>query len=90
MNLPLVSSLDSTASGSVNRMRHTRASLNVLLSSYGLNDVWRHKGPFDRGFSFFPAVHLSCSRIDLFMIPKGMIEQAQINVHPRIVSDHNS
>lgn len=55
----------------------------------GLIDVWRHKLPNQRDFTYHSCRHLSYSRIDYFFTPKSEIHRVtNIEILPITLSDH--
>lgn len=64
-------------------------ALKHLVSEVGLVDVWRHKFPKGRDFTFYSHRHSSYSRIDLFFTPKAEMHRIDdVKINPITLSDH--
>lgn len=64
-------------------------TLNSLMKTHNLVDIWRVQHPSDRKYSFFPAVHGSFSRIDYFLVDARLISKVDNSTyHNILVSDH--
>ena len=64
-------------------------TLNNLIQSYNLVDIWRLLNPTARDFSFFSAVHKSYSRIDYFILDSKLLSQVtECKYHNILISDH--
>lgn len=64
-------------------------TLNNLIQSHNLVDVWRLLNPTGRDFSYFSAVHKSYSRIDYFILDSKLLPQiVDCTYHNILISDH--
>lgn len=64
-------------------------TLNNLMKSLDLVDIWRLQHPSDRQYSFFSPVHGSFSRIDYFLVDARLISKVDNSAyHSILVSDH--
>ena len=64
-------------------------TLNNLMQSYNLVDIWRLLNPTAKDFSFFSAVHKSYSRIDYFIPDSKLLTQiVDCKYHNILISDH--
>ena len=64
-------------------------TLNNLMQSYNLVDIWRLLNPTAKYFSFFSAVHKSYSRIDYFILDsKHLTQIVDCKYHYILISDH--
>ena len=64
-------------------------TLNNLMQSYNLVDIWRLLNPTAKDFSFFSAVHKSYSRIDYFILDSKLLTQiVDCKYHYILISDH--
>lgn len=60
------------------------------MKDIGITDVWRNLNPNQRDFSFFSPTHNIHSRIDMFLVPLGMIAMVTECFYlPATFSDHN-
>ncbi len=64
-------------------------TLNNLIQSYNLVDIWRLLNPTAKDFSYFSAVHKSYSRIDYFILDSKLLSQVTECTHYNIlILDH--
>ena len=64
-------------------------TVNNLMKSLDLVDIWRLQHPSDRQYSFFSPVHGSFSRIDYFLVDARLISKVDNSTyHSILVSDH--
>lgn len=83
--------MDSKLDKSPSQLNSSKSSttLNTLVQSYNLVDIWRLLHPTGRDFSFFSPVHKSYSRIDYFLIDAGLISTVTAcTYHNILISDH--
>uniref|UniRef100_H3B055 Endonuclease/exonuclease/phosphatase domain-containing protein n=1 Tax=Latimeria chalumnae TaxID=7897 RepID=H3B055_LATCH len=67
-----------------------RSALRDLASNYGLVDIWRLIHPQSLEFTFRSSSHGTRSRIDMFLISKGMVNSVQsCSIGVRALSDHS-
>uniref|UniRef100_H2ZYU9 exodeoxyribonuclease III n=1 Tax=Latimeria chalumnae TaxID=7897 RepID=H2ZYU9_LATCH len=67
-----------------------RRALQDLVSNYGLVDSWRLVHPQSLEFTFHSSSHGTRSRIDMFLISKGMVNSVQsCSIGMRALSDHS-
>ena len=75
------------------RVPNTIASvqtLNNLLKSKNMIDIWRLQHPTDRDYSYFSHVHRSYTRIDYFFVDAKLISNVvQSKYHNILISDHS-
>lgn len=65
-------------------------NLSSMMKELGLLEVWRHRHPSDRVFTFIYQVHGSYSRIDyLFISKKDIYQIKDSTTKPITVSDHS-
>lgn len=61
-----------------------------FMQAYGIMDVWRHRNPTSRQYSFFSPVHQAYSRIDHFLLDKRLLPLLEsIEYEGIVVSDHS-
>ncbi len=83
--------LDRTTNRSMGHLPNSVATLNELITSFDLVDVWRLKHPTDRQYTFFSHVHNSYSRIDFFLVDFKVAScVTSVKHHNRIISDHSA
>ena len=64
-------------------------TLNNLISSTNVVDIWRLQHPTDREYSFFSKLHNSYSRIDLFLLDSKLLpNMLDTKYHNIVISDH--
>lgn len=64
-------------------------TLNGLISSFNLVDIWRLQHPTDREYSFFSKLHNSYSRIDFFLLDSKLLTNViDCKYHNIVISDH--
>lgn len=64
-------------------------TLNNLISSVNLVDIWRLLHPTDREYSFFSKLHNSYSRIDFFLLDSKFLPNVKdCKYHNILISDH--
>lgn len=64
--------------------------LNGLSIESGIADVWRHKLPNQRDFTYYSSRHLPYPRIDFFFAPKWEMHRVvDIKILPITLSDHS-
>lgn len=63
-------------------------TLNNLMHSYNLVDIWRLLYPTKKDFSYFSTVHKSYSRIDLFLLDSKLLTSVANCIYHNILSDH--
>lgn len=64
-------------------------TLNGLISSFNVVDIWQLQHPTDREYSFFSKLHNSYSRIDLFLLNTKLLSNvADCKYHNIVISDH--
>ena len=65
-------------------------TLNNLMKSKKVVDVWRLQHPSDRDYSFYSHVHRSYTRIDYFLVDSRLISNIDhTKYHSIIISDHS-
>jgi len=90
-NLVLDPILDRTPVRSVGHLPNYTTTLNELMNSLDLVDIWRLKHPTDRQYTFFSHVHNSYSRIDFFLVDFKVAScVTSMKHHNRIISDHSA
>ncbi len=52
----------------ISRPQKITKKMNLLLSEIGLIDIWRHRIPLFKNFTFYSSPHSTYSRIDYFLI----------------------
>uniref|UniRef100_A0AAR2KHB0 exodeoxyribonuclease III n=1 Tax=Pygocentrus nattereri TaxID=42514 RepID=A0AAR2KHB0_PYGNA len=66
------------------------ATVNNLMLSTHLVDIWRLQHPTDRDYSFFSQRHKSYSRIDYFLLDSNLISNViSTKYHNILISDHS-
>uniref|UniRef100_A0A670ITK0 Reverse transcriptase domain-containing protein n=1 Tax=Podarcis muralis TaxID=64176 RepID=A0A670ITK0_PODMU len=66
-------------------------SFHNLEENMDLTDVWRHKHPTEKQFTFFSEVHKSWGRIDQIWASRAItLRVTKCEIQPRTLSDHNS
>lgn len=69
---------------------NSTTTLNNLIRSMNLVDVWRLPHPTDRDYSFFSHVHKSYTRIDFFLIDAKLTSDViSTKYHNIVISDHS-
>ena len=64
-------------------------TLNNLISSTNIVDIWRLQHPTDREYSFFSKLHNSYSRIDFFLLDSKLLSNVlSTKYHNILISDH--
>ena len=64
-------------------------TLNSLLSSTNVVDIWRLQNPTDREYSLFSKLHNSYSQIDFFLLDSKLLPNVlDTKYHNIVVSDH--
>ena len=64
-------------------------TLNNLMQSYNLVDIWRLLHPTTKDFSYFSTVHKSYSRIDFFLLDSKLLHSViDCTYHNILISDH--
>lgn len=64
-------------------------TLNDLIKSRNVVDVWRLQHPTDKDFSFYSHVHKSYTRIDYFLISSDLLSYVKNCLyHDILISDH--
>lgn len=70
--------------------KNTSKTLNNLMTSRNIIDVWRLKNPNKKEFSFYSAVHNSYTRIDYFLTEAVDLSSVHNSeYHARVISDHS-
>lgn len=65
------------------------STLNNLMRSRNMVDIWRLQHPSDRDYSFFSHVHKSYTRIDYFLVDAKLISNIDhTKYHNILISDH--
>lgn len=68
---------------------NTSVTLNSLISSINLIDIWRLLHPTDREYSYFSKLHNSYSRIDFFLLDSKLLPNViDSKYHNILISDH--
>lgn len=88
INCVLSSKLDRSSSKVCPESKSSQ-TVNHLLQTYGLTDIWRFRNPTSRGYSFFSPVHNSFSQIDYFFIDNKLLHMVvDCEYHSIVISDH--
>lgn len=70
-------------------LQQRRATLDSIISSSGLYDIWSCQHSSEKDFTFFSNVHHTYSRIDLFLTDKFLLQQVvKSEIHCITWSDH--
>lgn len=64
-------------------------SLLQLIADHGLVDVWPRLMQFDLGYTHYSCPYQKLARLDYFFATSMLIYDAQIQLYPRVTSDHN-
>lgn len=65
-------------------------TLNDLIKTRNMVDIWRLQHPTDRDFSFYSHVHKSYTRIDYFLISSELLPSiTNSTYHNILISDHS-
>lgn len=65
-------------------------TLNNLIKSSNMVDIWRLQHPTDKDYSYYSHVHKSYTRIDYFLVDANLISSIeQTKYHNIIISDHS-
>lgn len=65
-------------------------TLNNLIKSRNMVDIWRLQHPTDRDYSFFSHVHKSYTRIDYFLVEAKLTSNINYTkYHNILISDHS-
>uniref|UniRef100_A0A8P4GBE9 Endonuclease/exonuclease/phosphatase domain-containing protein n=1 Tax=Dicentrarchus labrax TaxID=13489 RepID=A0A8P4GBE9_DICLA len=65
-------------------------TLNNLLKSRNMIDIWRLQHPTDKGYSYLSHGHKSYTRIDYFLVDAKLISNiVQTKYHNVLISDHS-
>ena len=82
------STLDRSSSNPLTTSKAVQ-TIQLLLQSYGICDIWRFLNPNSRSYSFYSPVHKSYSRIDYFFIDKNLISLVNhCEYNSIVISDH--
>ena len=66
------------------------SSLSTLVESFDLLDIWRHKHPTNRSYTWRRANGAQASRLDMFWISSTFVEHvSQVDIFPFFRSDHS-
>lgn len=88
-NCYLDSSLDRSSSKSPPTINSVQ-TLNNLIKSRNMVDIWRIQHPNKKEYSFYSHVHQSYTRIDYFIVEAGSIPNiSNTNYHSMLISDHS-
>lgn len=81
--------LDRHSTRSTN-LSNASITLNNIIKSLNLVDVWRLQHPTDKEFSFFSSVHKSYTRIDYFLTDATLAADVVTSkYHDILISDHS-
>ena len=65
-------------------------SIQLLIKTYGVTDVWRFRNPTTRAYSYFSPVHKTYSRIDYFFLDKRILHLTkECDYGAMVISDHD-
>uniref|UniRef100_H2ZXS7 Endonuclease/exonuclease/phosphatase domain-containing protein n=1 Tax=Latimeria chalumnae TaxID=7897 RepID=H2ZXS7_LATCH len=88
-NCVLDAAMDKSSSGSMDNSR-VAGAVGKEMEELGLVEVWRHRHPTSREYSFHSQVHDTFSRIDLVLLSSSLLCRVEsCSYLPRSISDHS-
>lgn len=82
--------LDRCTSSFTHSQQSASTALNTMIDNMSLFDVWWSQNPGSRDYTCFSAYHKSFSRIDYFLLSRGLKDcVTPVKLLPATLADHN-